>query len=66
MAIGPLRGDLLVARLLLHRRRGSDPETYALLCTELAAACREAALSAGPYRQWLPRNKSLLLHAPAA
>lgn len=37
-------------------------EVYA----DLEAAYREAALQAVVYRQWLMRNKSPLLHAPAA
>ncbi|MEJ8659669.1 MULTISPECIES: LysR family transcriptional regulator [Streptomyces] len=66
MAIRPLRGDPLAVRLLLYRRPGADTEMHALLYAELAAAYREAALRAAPYRQWLLRNKSPLLHAPAA
>lgn len=66
MAIRPLRNDPLAVRLLLCRHPGGSEETYALVYAELAAAYREAALRASTYRQWLLRNKSPLLHAPAA
>lgn len=66
MAIRPLRNDPLAVRLLLCRRPGGSEETYALVYAELAAAYREAALRASTYRQWLLRNKSPLLQAPAA
>lgn len=73
MAIRPLRGDPLAVRLLLYWRGpvrgphpGSGPETHDGIYADLAAAYREAALRATPYRQWLLRNKSPLLHTPAA
>ncbi|MFE7777803.1 LysR family transcriptional regulator [Streptomyces sp. NPDC057445] len=66
MAIRPLRGDPLAVRLLLYWRRGACTETYELVHRDLIAAYREAALRAEPYRQWLLRNKSPLLTAPAA
>ncbi|MEU2161882.1 LysR family transcriptional regulator [Streptomyces chengbuensis] len=66
MAIRPLRDDPLAVRLLLYRRPGPGAETFALAYAELLAAYREAALRAAPYRQWLLRNKSPLLHTPAA
>ncbi|MEI5006359.1 LysR family transcriptional regulator [Streptomyces sp. NPDC058423] len=66
MAIRPLRDDPLAVRLLLYRRPGPGAETFALVHAELLAAYREAALRAAAYRQWLLRNKSPLLHTPAA
>lgn len=53
MAIRPLRDDPLAVRLLLYARDGAllDP-----LYDDLAAAYREAALRAAPYRQWLRRH----------
>ncbi|WP_432074883.1 LysR family transcriptional regulator [Streptomyces wuyuanensis] len=66
MAIRPLRDDPLGVRLLLYRRPGPGAETFALVYAELLAAYREAALRAAAYRQWLLRNKSPLLHTPAA
>ncbi|MFE3324769.1 LysR family transcriptional regulator [Streptomyces sp. NPDC059176] len=72
MAIRPLLDDPLAVRLLLYWRpaRGSSPgttsETYDGIYADLVAAYREAALRATPYRQWLLRNKSPLLHTPAA
>ncbi|MFD7444251.1 hypothetical protein [Streptomyces sp. NPDC059909] len=52
------------ARPTAGRRGGGAAETYGLIYADLAAAYREAALRAAPYRQWLVRNKSPLVHAP--
>ncbi|MFI8960888.1 LysR substrate-binding domain-containing protein [Streptomyces sp. NPDC053493] len=53
MAVRPLRGDPLAVRLLLHAAPGVPLDRpYA----ELAAAYREAALRAAPYRQWFGRG----------
>ncbi|MET9955821.1 LysR family transcriptional regulator [Streptomyces sp. NPDC006339] len=50
MAVRPLRGDPLAVRLLLYAAPGVPLDRpYA----DLAAAYREAALSAAPYRRWL-------------
>ncbi|MEU7013861.1 LysR family transcriptional regulator [Streptomyces sp. NPDC046385] len=50
MAVRPLRGDPLAVRLLLYAAPGVPLDRpYA----ELAAAYREAALGAAPYRSWL-------------
>ncbi|MEU9864848.1 LysR family transcriptional regulator [Streptomyces sp. NPDC047971] len=53
LAIRPLRDDPLAVRLLLYAREAAllDP-----LYDDLAAAYREAALRAAPYRRWLRRN----------
>ncbi|MFG3035934.1 LysR substrate-binding domain-containing protein [Streptomyces sp. NPDC048330] len=53
MAIRPLRGDPLAVRLLLYARPGAPLD---LLYAELAAAYREVALRAAPYREWLRRQ----------
>ncbi|MGW6390727.1 LysR family transcriptional regulator [Streptomyces sp. NPDC055103] len=53
MAIRPLRGDPLAVRLLLYARPGTALD---MLYAELAAAYREAALRAAPYREWLRRQ----------
>ncbi|MEF9885312.1 LysR family transcriptional regulator [Streptomyces sp. P9-A4] len=50
MAIRPLRGDPLAVRLLLFARPGAPLD---ILYAELAAAYREVALRAAPYREWL-------------
>ncbi|MET7753643.1 LysR family transcriptional regulator [Streptomyces sp. NPDC005389] len=50
MAVRPLRGDPLAVRLLLYARPGAPLDT---LYAELAAAYREVALRAAPYREWL-------------
>ncbi|MER7516152.1 LysR family transcriptional regulator [Streptomyces sp. NPDC126499] len=50
MAVRPLRGDPLAVRLLLYGAPGVPLDRpYA----ELAAAYREVALGAAPYRRWL-------------
>ncbi|WP_236240017.1 LysR family transcriptional regulator [Streptomyces sp. CC228A] len=62
MAIRPLHGDPLAVRLLLyHRAPDGQRQTYDTAYAELAAAYREAALRAAPYRQWLLRHGSPLL-----
>lgn len=66
MAIRPLRGDPLAVRLLLYFRPGSGAEVYEAVYADLVAAYREAAQRAGPYRQWLTRQDSPLLHPPAS
>ncbi|MYS12144.1 LysR family transcriptional regulator, partial [Streptomyces sp. SID6041] len=53
MAVRPLRGDPLAVRLLLYARPGAPLDT---LYAELAAAYREVALRAAPYREWLRRQ----------
>ncbi|MFF7437392.1 LysR substrate-binding domain-containing protein [Streptomyces sp. NPDC008122] len=53
MAIRPLRGDPLGVRLLLYARPGAPLD---VLYAELAAAYREVALRAAPYREWLRRQ----------
>ncbi|RSS55975.1 LysR family transcriptional regulator [Streptomyces sp. WAC01280] len=53
MAIRPLRGDPLAVRLLLYARPETSLDT---LYAELAAAYREVALRAAPYREWLRRQ----------
>ena len=74
IAIRPLRDDPLAVRLLLFSRMGGgtgdEPTSGGLIeagvFADLTEAYREAALRAVGYRQWLTRNKSPLLHAPAA
>ncbi|MFE0699076.1 LysR family transcriptional regulator [Streptomyces sp. NPDC058872] len=53
MAVRPLRGDPLGVRLLLYGRPGAPLD---VLYAELAAAYREVALRAAPYREWLRRQ----------
>ncbi|MEU6621089.1 LysR family transcriptional regulator [Streptomyces litmocidini] len=53
MAIRPLRGDPLGVRLLLYARPDAPLD---VLYAELAAAYREVALRAAPYREWLHRQ----------
>ncbi|MET9430259.1 LysR family transcriptional regulator [Streptomyces sp. NPDC003036] len=64
MAIRPLRDDPLAVRLLLYHRPGAEAADAAY--AELAAAYREAALRAAPYRQWLLRHGSPLPGVPHA
>ncbi|MFI6082536.1 LysR family transcriptional regulator [Streptomyces sp. NPDC051217] len=81
LVVRPLRDDPLGVRLLLFSRPGAyegagiagvgtaadgDGPGGAEVYADLEAAYREAALGAVVYRQWLMRNKSPLLHAPAA
>ncbi|WP_177181638.1 LysR family transcriptional regulator [Streptomyces sp. TLI_105] len=53
MAVRPLRGDPLGVRLLLYARPDAPLD---VLYAELAAAYREVALRAAPYREWLRRQ----------
>ncbi|MFI6285406.1 LysR family transcriptional regulator [Streptomyces sp. NPDC051018] len=65
MVIRPLRGDPLAVRLLLFSPPGSG-KSYETAYADLEAAYRDVASGAAAYRQWLVRNKSPLLSAPAA
>lgn len=65
MAIRPLKGDPLAVRLLLCALPRS-PELFTAAYETLAAAYREAALRAVPYRQWLLHHGSPLLRESPA